>query len=93
MSNSNLCKMLPPKLKNMTSRYKVMCGCEGFNLFAKNMYPSLLSWHEGFFKTIKYKSCNVQNRKSSEMTNTLLETYTNSVMPHGNHMFQTAYYM
>ena len=28
ISDSTLQKILPPQLKNMTSRYRVMCGCE-----------------------------------------------------------------
>ena len=28
ISDSTLCQLLPPKLKQMYARYKVMCGCE-----------------------------------------------------------------
>ena len=53
------------------------------------MHESLLLWNERFFK-LKNKSCNAQNRRYGEMYNCLFETYTNTVMTHGKHMFQTA---
>ena len=28
ISDSTLCSLLPPQLKQMSARYKVMCGCE-----------------------------------------------------------------
>ena len=28
ISDSILCSLLPPQLKQMSTRYKVMCGCE-----------------------------------------------------------------
>ena len=28
ISDSSLCSLLPPQLKQMSTRYKVMCGCE-----------------------------------------------------------------
>ena len=43
ISDSTLYYILPPQLKNMTSQYKVMCGCECC-ISAKRMHPSLLSW-------------------------------------------------
>ena len=40
------------------------------------------------FEKLKDKSCNSQNRRSGEMTNSLFETYKNSVMKHGKNIFQ-----
>ena len=42
-------------------------------------------------KKLKDQICNAQNRRSSEMSNCLFETYKISYMPHGKHMFPTAY--
>ena len=45
ISDSTLQNVLPPQLKNMTSQYKVMCGCD-YCISSKCMHLSLLSWHE-----------------------------------------------
>ena len=45
------------------------------------------------FEKLKDKSCNKQNRKSGEMANRVFEKYKNSTMPHGKHIFKTAYDM
>ena len=42
-SDSTLHSLLPPQLKKMSSRYKVMCGCECC-ISAKSMHLTLLSW-------------------------------------------------
>ena len=87
--DSILRNILPHQLKNMTSIYKIMCGCE-FWMSAKSMHPSLLSWWDNLLKKFKDKSCNEKNRRPGEMANHVYVTYKNSVMPRGKHMFQTA---
>ena len=47
-----------------------------------------MAW--AFSGIIKYQRCNAQKRRYGEMENSLFETYTNTVMKHVNHMFQTA---
>ena len=47
--------MLLPQLKQMSARYKVMCGCE-FCIYAKSIHSSLLSWRERYLKKSKIKS-------------------------------------
>ena len=42
ISDSTLRSLLPPKLKQMSARYKVMCGC-GCCISAKSTHSSLLS--------------------------------------------------
>ena len=41
--------LLPPRLKQMSARYKVMCGCEFF-IYAKSTYSSFLSWRDRYFE-------------------------------------------
>ena len=41
------------------------------------------------FKETKIPNKNAENIGSGEMDNWLFETYKNSVMPHGNHSYQT----
>ena len=41
ISDSTLRSLLPPQLKQMSARYKVMCGCACF-ISAKRIHPSLL---------------------------------------------------
>ena len=42
ISDSTLCLILPPQLKQMPEQYKVMCGCE-FYIYTKTIHSSLLS--------------------------------------------------
>ena len=68
-----------------------MCGCECC-IYAKITNSSLLSRRKRFEK-LKDQSCNAQNRRSGETENHLFETYKNTVMPHGKHIFQIAFEM
>ena len=43
-----------------------------------------------FFLILKDHSCNAQNRRSGEMSNHLINKYKNTVIPHGEHVFETA---
>ena len=52
--DSTLRMFLPPQLKQMSARYKVMCGWECF-IFAKSMHSSLLSWRDSYLKKLKIK--------------------------------------
>ena len=63
ISDSTLQNILPTQLKNMTSRYRVMCWGECF-VSTKSMHSSLLSWVERFSKKLKDQSCNAQERRS-----------------------------
>ena len=70
----------------MTARYKIMCGCECC-IFAKSIHSSLLSWRDRHLKKLKYKSQNAQIRRSGEKSHHIYETYKNTVMPTGCHMY------
>ena len=43
ISDYKLRSLLPPQLKQMSARYKIMSGCECF-IYAKIIHSSLLSW-------------------------------------------------
>ena len=45
------------------------------------------------FKKLKDLSKNAQNRRSQEKANHIYETYKNTVMPHGRHIYAKAYDM
>ena len=45
------------------------------------------------FKKLKDISQNSQNRRSGEKENCIYETYKNTVMPHGHHIYAKAYDM
>ena len=47
ISNSTLRSLLPPQLKQMSARYKIMCGCECC-ISAKIIHSSLLSWRDRY---------------------------------------------
>ena len=67
-----------------------MCGCECC-ISAKGMHSSLLSWRDRYLKKIKDLIQNAQNRRSGEKANIIYETYKNTVMPHGHHIYAKAY--
>ena len=48
-SDSTLRSLFPPKLKQMSARYKVMCGCECC-IYSKIMHSSFLSWRDRYLK-------------------------------------------
>ena len=47
ISDYILRSLLPPQLKKMSARYKVMCGCECF-ISAKSIHLSFLSWRDRY---------------------------------------------
>ena len=85
ISDSTLCSLLPPQIKKISSRYKVMFGCECC-ISSKSIHASLLSWHYWYFKKLKDQSQNAQNRRSGKKSNCIYETYKDSVMPHERHI-------
>ena len=57
--DSTLRNILPTQLMNMTSRYKIMCGCECY-ISAKSMHLYLLTWCECHIEHLKAISHNAQ---------------------------------
>ena len=49
VSDSTLSSLLPPQLKQISARYKIMCGCECC-ISAKIIHSSLLSWRDRYLK-------------------------------------------
>ena len=76
----------------MSARYKVVCGCECC-ISSKSIHSSLISWRDRYLKKLKYKSKNTQSRKSGEKPHQIYETYKNTVMPYGRHIYAKAYDM
>ena len=70
----------------MSARYKVMCGCECC-IYAKSINSSLLSWRDRYLKKLKDKRKNSQRRRSGEKSHHIYETYKNTVMPQGRHIY------
>ena len=66
-----------------------MCGCE-YCISAKRIFSPLLSWCDSYLSNISDLSQNSQNIMSGENYNCLFETYKNSVMPYGLHIYATA---
>ena len=83
ISDSTLRSLLSPQLKQMSARYKIMCGCECC-ISAKSIHSSLLSWRDRYLKKLKDKSQNSQIRRSGEKSHHIYTTYKNTVMPHGS---------
>ena len=52
ISDSTLRSLWPPQLKQMSVRYKIMCGCECC-ISAKIIHSSLLSWRDRYLKKLK----------------------------------------
>ena len=55
ISDYTLRSLLPPQLKQMSARYKIMCGCECC-IYAKSIHSSFISWSDRYLKKIKDKS-------------------------------------
>ena len=86
ISDSTFRSLLPPQLKQMSARYKVMCGCECFTS-AKGIHSSLLSWCDRYLKKLNDQSQNTQSRRSGDKSHHIYETYKNTVIPHGRHIY------
>ena len=52
ISDSTLCSIFPPQLKQMSACYKVMCGCECC-IYAESRHSLLLSWRDKDFARIQ----------------------------------------
>ena len=81
--------LLPPQLKQMSARYKIMCGCECW-ISAKSIHSSLISWRDRHLKKLKYQSQNAQIRRSGEKAHHIYTTYKNTLMPHWSHIYAKA---
>ena len=68
ISNSTLRSIIPPQLKNISSRYKVVCVFECW-ISAKIIHSSLLSWRDLSVSKLNNLSQNLQNRRSGEKAN------------------------
>ena len=55
ISDSTLRSLLPPQLKQIFARYKIMCGCECC-ISTKSIHSSLLSFSDRHLKKLKYQS-------------------------------------
>ena len=78
--------MLSPQSKQIYARYKVMCGGECC-IYANIIHSSLLSWCDRYLEKLKDKIQNAQSRKSCEKAHHIYETYKNTVMPYGRHIY------
>ena len=74
ISDSTLRSLLPSQLKQMSARYKVMCGCECC-ISAKSIHSSLLYWCDRYLKKLKDKIQNSQSRRSGDKVHHIYETY------------------
>ena len=59
ISDSTLRSLLPPQLKQMSARYKVMCGCECC-IFAKIIQSSLIFWCDKYLINSNIKAINLK---------------------------------
>ena len=89
ISDSTLRSLLPPQLKQMSARYKIMCGCECC-ISAKSIHSSFLSWRDRYLKKLKDQSQNAQIRRSGEKAHHIYTIYKNTVIPHGSHIYAKA---
>ena len=50
----------------------------------------MLSWRDRYLKKLKDRIQNAQSRRSGEKSHHIYETYKNTVMPHGRHIYAKA---
>ena len=74
ISDSTLCLPLPPQLKQMSARHKIMCGCECC-ISDKSIHSSFLSWRDTHLKNLKDEIQNYQSRRSGEKSHHIFTTY------------------
>ena len=65
ISDFTLRTLLLPQLKQMSERYKVMCGCECY-IYVEGIHSLFLSWIYCYLEKIIDQSLNAQNRRSFE---------------------------
>ena len=70
ISDSTLHSLLPPQLKQMSARYKIICGCECC-ISAKSIHSSLISWRDRYLKKLKDQSLNAPFLNNSWMVDFL----------------------
>ena len=66
-----------------------MGGCECC-ISDKSIHSSFLSWRDRYLEKLKYQIQNAQIRRSDEKENFIYETYKNTLMPHGRHIYAKA---
>ena len=69
-----------------------MCGCECC-ISAKIIHSSLISLRGRYLEKLKYNSQNSQSRRSGEKSHHIYETYKNTVIPYGRHVYAKGSYM
>ena len=69
-----------------------MCGCKCC-ISAKSIHSSLLSWRDSYLRKLKDHSQNDEKKTSGEKSNRIYETYRNTVMTHGHHIYAETYDM
>ena len=66
-----------------------MCGCECC-ISSKIMHSSLISWRDRYLKKLKdIKMLKTEGPSKKKIC--IYETYKNTVMPHGRHIYTRAY--
>ena len=66
-----------------------MCGCKCC-ISSNIMHSYLVTWWDCHLRQLKYRSHNVQNRRSGEIESLIFETHKNDVRYHGFHIQNTA---
>ena len=85
-SDSTLRSLLPPQLKTMSERYKIMCGCECC-ISAKSIHSSLLSWRDVYLKNSRIKAKMIEEEGLVRKHITYIQHIKNTVIPHGSHIY------
>ena len=85
ISDSTLRNILPTQQNKSPLDTKLCMGV--IVTVAKKMHSSLLSWREHFLKNLNIKAVMHKTEGLVKSLISLFETYKNSIMPHGEHMF------
>ena len=86
ISDSTLRLLFPPQLKQISTRYGVMRGCE-YCISVEIIHSSLIYWRDRYLEKLKDQIRNAQIRRSGEKAHHIYETYKNIVIPHGRHIY------
>ena len=83
-----LLSIITHQIRKMSACYKVIRGCECC-IYAKSIHSELLSRRDCYSRNFNNIIKNAQKIRPGEKANRLFDTYKNSMMPYGHHMYVT----
>ena len=68
----------------------MLCVVANVAFLIISIHSSFLSWRDRYLEKLKYQSQNSQSRRYDEKSHHIYETYRNTAIPHGRHIYAKA---